>query len=228
MEETKIPNCIGIILDGNRRWAKEKGIPKLEGHRVGLRETLKKTVGWVRDRGIDHLVVFMFSTENWNRETSEVSYLMDLFRESIKKDLEELSRDGVRIRFVGQRERFSPDLQSAMTQIEHDTKNNSAITLWTCLSYGGRAEIIEAARAMQKSDEEITEESFSKHLWSAGMPDPDIIIRTGGAIRLSNFLTWQSTYSELFFTDTYWPDFSEEELDRILKEYGERERRNGR
>ena len=227
-EEQKVPACIGIILDGNRRWAKAKGLPKLEGHRVGLLDTLKNTVRLVQKRDIKHLVVFMLSTENWNREPAEVSYLMDLFRESIKGDLRELIAEGACVRFVGQRERFSTDLQQAMVEIEQESKNNTEITLWACLSYGGRAEIIEAARAMQKSGEEITEESFKNNLWTAGMPDPDIIIRTGGAKRLSNFLTWGSTYSELFFIDTFWPDFSEVELDRILHEYGERERRMGR
>ncbi|TSC68710.1 MAG: undecaprenyl diphosphate synthase [Parcubacteria group bacterium Gr01-1014_56] len=227
MEAKKIPACIGIILDGNRRWAKTKGLPKLEGHRVGL-ETLKQTIRLLQSRGVPHVAVFMFSTENWNREAGEVSYLMDLFLGSIRKDFNELDKENVRIRFVGQRERFSSELQKAMNEAEEKTAKNTGITLWACLSYGGRAEIVEAARTMQKSGEEITEESFAKHVWTAEMPDPDIIIRTGGVKRLSNFLTWKGVYSELFFTDTNWPDFSEVELDRILQEYGERERRMGR
>jgi undecaprenyl diphosphate synthase len=222
------PTCIGIILDGNRRWAKAKGIPKLEGHRIGLRDTLKNTIRFTAARGIPHLIAYMLSTENWNREESEVGYLMELFRESMQEDMRELAAEGVRIKFVGQRERFSPALQKAMDELEASTAKNTGITFWACLSYGGRAEIVEAAKVMQKSGEEITEESFAKHLWTAGMPDPDIIIRTGGAERLSNFLPWQSAYSELFFIDTFWPDFSEKHLDRILQEYGERERRMGR
>ena len=227
-EKSKIPNCVGIILDGNRRWAKSKGLPKLEGHRVGLLTTLKNTVKFVRDLGIKHLAVFMFSTENWNREPVEVSYLMNLFRESIKKEIDELGKEGVRVRFVGQRQRFSPDLQKSMNDAERDTANNSAITLWACMSYGGRAEIIEAAKSICSSGQEITEKTFSEHLWSSGMPDPDIIIRTSGEQRLSGFLTWQGVYSELFFTKTFWPDFSKEEFLKILDEYNERERRNGK
>jgi undecaprenyl diphosphate synthase len=228
MTSGKTVQCIGIILDGNRRWAKARGVPKLEGHRVGLLKTLKETIGAVKARGIPHLAVFLFSTENWNREAAEVAYLMDLFREQWKSELRDLGKEGVRVRFVGQRERFSKDLQEAMIEMEAETANNTGLTLWACLSYGGRAEIVEAAREMQKSGEEITEESFTKHLWTAEMPDVDIVIRTGGAKRLSNFLMWKSAYAELFFVDTFWPDFSEADLDRVLAEYAERERRMGK
>ncbi len=220
--------CVGIILDGNRRWAKEHGLPKLEGHRVGLLETLKKTVRFVQARGIPHLAVYLFSTENWNREKTEVSYLMDLFRRVVKNEMEELKSAGVRVRFAGERERFSADIQAMMQDIEKDTGINSTLTLWCCMSYGGRAEIVAAARATAAAEEEITEESLSSHLWTAEMPDPDIIIRTSGEQRLSGFLTWQSVYSELFFTPTNWPDFSLEEFDAILAEYAERERRGGK
>ena len=190
-------SCVGIIMDGNRRWAKAKGLSKLEGHRVGLLETLRNAVRFVRARNIKHLVVYMFSTENWNREPAEVSYLMDLFRESVQKEMKELGTEGVRIRFAGQRERFSASLQQAMNDTEEETLQNDAITLWCCLSYGGRAEIVAASRAAAEGGE-ITEDSLARHLWTADMPDPDIIIRTGGEKRLSGFLTWQSVYSELF------------------------------
>lgn len=223
-----VPSCVGIILDGNRRWAKDHGLPKLEGHRVGLLETLKNTVKFVQKKGVRHLVVYMFSTENWNREPAEVSYLMDLFRESIRTQMKELSGENIRIRFAGQRERFSADLQEAMRDVESDTAQNSGITLWCCLSYGGRAEIAAAARKAAEKGQEITEESIAQNLWTEGMPDPDIIIRTSGEQRLSGFLTWQSVYSELFFTDTKWPDFSEQEFDAILAEFAERERRHGK
>lgn len=214
-------------MDGNRRWAKAKGLPKLEGHRAGS-ETLKNIVRSARTCGVKHLVVYMFSTENWNREPTEVSYLMDLFRESVKKEMRELGKEGVRVRFAGQRTRFSEDLQQAMTDIEKETQHNEAITLWCCLSYGGRAEIVTAARAVAASGAEVTEDSLMRHLWTAEMPDPDIIIRTGGEKRLSNFLPWQSVYSELFFTDTFWPDFSHEEFGSILAEFAHRERRRGK
>jgi undecaprenyl diphosphate synthase len=222
-----VPACVGIILDGNRRWAKARGLPKLEGHRTGLLETLRNTIRFIRDRKIKHLAVYMFSTENWNREPAEVAYLMDLFRESIQKEMDALGKEGVRVRFVGQRERFSKDLQELMDKAEKDTEKNDAITLWVCLSYGGRAEIIAAANAAAKKGT-VTEESLAQNLWTAEMPEPDIIVRTGGEKRLSGFLPWQSIYSELFFTDTLWPDFNEKEFDAILAEFASRERRRGK
>jgi undecaprenyl diphosphate synthase len=222
-----VPSCVAIILDGNRRWAKAHGLSKLEGHRVGF-ETLRTTVQFLQKKGISHLAVYMFSTENWDREPAEVSYLMDLFRGAIRKELKELGDKNVRLRFIGQRERFSGDLQQAMTDAEAQTAGNDGMTLWCCLSYGGRAEIVAAARATAADGEEITEEALTRHLWSAEMPDPDIVIRTSGEQRLSGFLTWRSVYSELFFTETLWPDFSEREFDAILAEFAERERRHGK
>ncbi|MFA5998311.1 MAG: polyprenyl diphosphate synthase [Candidatus Paceibacterota bacterium] len=227
MNETSRAACVGIILDGNRRWAKARGLSKLEGHRAGM-EKLADATRFVRERGVTHLIVYAFSTENWNRDKDEVSYLMDLFHESIQKQMRKLGEEGVRIRFVGQRERFSADLQQAMHDIEKETSQNDALTLWVCLSYGGRAEIVAAARAVAGAGEEITEESLSNRLWTAGMPDPDLIIRTSGEKRLSGFLPWQSVYSELFFTDTFWPDFAREEFDAILAEFASRERRRGK
>lgn len=218
--------CVGIIMDGNRRWAKARGLPKLEGHRTGA-DKLKDTVRFVREHGIKHLAVYAFSTENWSREPAEVSYLMDLFRKLVQKEIKELGKEGVRVCFAGQRDRFSPDLQDSMDKSEEETEKNDAITLWICLSYGGRAEIAAAANAAAKSGK-ITEETLAKNLWTAEMPDPDIIIRTGGEKRLSGFLTWQSVYSELFFTDTLWPDFKEEEFNSILAEFAHRERRRGK
>ena len=219
-------SCVGIVMDGNRRWAKAKGLSKLEGHRTGSNK-LKDTVRFVREHGIKHLAVYAFSTENWNREPAEVSYLMDLFRELLHKEMSELGKEGVRIRFAGQRERFSASLQQAMNDTEEETLQNDAITLWCCLSYGGRAEIVAASRDAAEGGE-ITEDSLARHLWTADMPDPDIIIRTGGEKRLSGFLTWQSVYSELFFSDTLWPDFKREEFDAILGEFAQRERRRGK
>lgn len=219
--------CIGIILDGNRRWAKEKGLPTLEGHRRGF-ELLKDAARWVRDRGIPHLAVFAFSTENWNRTKEEVSYLMDIFRDAIRDSAEELGKEGIRVRFIGERERFPDDIKKGIAQAEEETKGNTKMTLWICLSYGARAEIVAAAQAASAHDGLLTEELLRQHFWSADMPDPDIIIRTGGARRLSNFLLWQAAYSELFFVDPYWPDFSQKILDEVLDEYTERERRMGK
>lgn len=227
MDDTPSVRCVGIIMDGNRRWAKAKGLPTLEGHREGMKN-LKKATRAARDAGVAHLIVYAFSTENWSRDPKEVSYLMDLFREGMQNEMSELGKEGVRIRFAGQRERFSADLQQTMDVLERETQKNDALTLWVCLSYGGRAEIVAAARAASTLGEEITEASISKHLWTAEMPDADIIIRTGGDQRLSNFLTWQSVYSELFFTDSLWPDFSKEEFDSILTTFAARERRRGK
>ncbi len=219
-------NCIGIILDGNRRWARERGLPAFEGHRQGFLK-LKETVRWVRDRAIPHMVVYAFSTENWDRSQEEVGYLMDLFRELINKQAQELTAEGVKIKIVGQRERFAQDLQEGMDRIEKESAHNERATLWVCLSYGGRAEIVQA---VQKAAAQgiVNEETLSASLWTTGMPDPDIIVRTSGEQRLSGFLTWQSVYSELFFIEPHWPDFNEALLDGILNEYADRERRHGK
>ncbi len=224
-----IPKTIGIIMDGNRRWAKENNLPSLEGHRRGY-EKLKEVVDWCDKAGIKNLVVYGFSTENWNRAKEEVDYLMDLFRTLLLNDAEEMKKKGARMKIVGEKERFSKDIQELMTKAEELTKDGDA-TLWLALSYGGRAEILEAARKISKKQlksEDITEETFARELWTDGMPDPEIILRTSGEQRLSGFLPWQGVYSELFFTKTYWPAFSKEEFDAILKEYGERERRFGK
>jgi undecaprenyl diphosphate synthase len=223
----EIVHCIGLILDGNRRWAKERGLPSFEGHARGF-ENLKTIARAVHARGIPHVVVYAFSTENWNRSPEEVAYLMDIYRAVIRETGEQLGREGMRIRFVGQRDRFAQDMQESMRDTEEHTKANTATTLWVCLSYGGRAEIVEAARALSRAGAEITEQSLQDNLWTAEMPDPDILVRTGGEQRLSNFLLWQSAYSELFFIKQYWPDFDEAALDAVLAEYAERERRRGR
>ncbi|MDO8589956.1 MAG: polyprenyl diphosphate synthase [bacterium] len=224
--DSKIPECIGIILDGNRRWAKERGLPLLEGHRQGA-ERLHETMYWVRDRGIKHLVVYAFSTENWNRSEAEVLYLLKLFQIWIDRLFAKLSKENIRIRFIGERGRFDTEMQKAMARIEEMGVKNDALMLWVCLSYGGRSEIAAAANAAA-TEGKITEETLTRHLWTLGMPNPAIIIRTGGEKRLSGFLTWQSIYSELFFVDAYWPDFSEVILDSILNEYKNRERRMGK
>ena len=217
--------CIGIILDGNRRWAKERGLPQLEGHRRGF-NNLKSVARWVRDRNIPHLVVFAFSTENFNRTSEEVSYLMGMIRAAVREEASVLSNEGIRLRFAGDRSRLEPDIQAALTKAEEKSAWNSKCTLWICLSYGGRAEIAAAAAVASKSGD-ISEQSIAANLWTAGMPDPDIIIRTGGQRRLSNFLLWQSAYSELFFLDMLWPDFGEKDLDGVLSEFTTRKRNFG-
>lgn len=219
--------CVGIIMDGNRRWAKERGKPSLEGHRAGA-DTLVEIAKHARDLKIPHLVVYAFSTENWNRTPEEVKYLMELFGHFIDDSLQKLTKERIRVRFIGERERFSKDLQEGMKRLEsleteHDT------TLYVALSYGGRAEIVAATnKLLQEKRTSVTEADVSAALWSHPMPDPDIIIRTGGDFRVSGFLPWQSIYSELFFVPTLWPDFSKSELEGILEEFGVRERRHGK
>jgi len=215
-------------MDGNRRWAREQKAPTLEGHRVGLLQTFVDCVRWVQEAGVEHLVVYAFSTENWKRTQEEVSYLMDLFGEMFGAKIEDLSKENVRVRFIGDREMFSEKLQQIMRESEEKTSHNDGVTVWVCVSYGGRLEITQAARVLVEKGESVTENSLREAMWSKGMPDPDLVIRTGGERRLSNFLLWQAAYSELFFTDTYWPAFTKEELHAILKEYAERERRFGK
>lgn len=221
------PECVGIILDGNRRWAKERGLPTLEGHRKGA-ETFTDTVRWLKVRGVQHVVAYVFSTENWKRTEEEVGYMMGLLRENLKTRITELTKENVRVKIAGDRSHFDTDLQELLRQTEEVSKDNTGITAWLCLSYGGRAELVHAAKELAASGKEVTEESFNAHLWTAGMPDPDIIIRTGGQQRLSNFLPWQGTYSELFFVNEYWPAFSEQLLDTVLAEFAARKRNFGK
>ena len=222
------PQCIGIILDGNRRWAKAKGLPTFEGHRRGY-EKMKEIVGWARVAHISFVIAYAFSMENWNRSQEEVSYLLDLFREIVADKLEELKKEGIRVRCIGDLSRFSAELQNSIRKAEQETANLSGTTLVLALSYGGRADILHAVERIQKENKRaITEAEFSSYLWSKGIPDPDLIIRTGGEKRLSGFLTWQSVYSELFFVDTLLPDFSKSEFQDILTEFGRRDRRLGK
>lgn len=219
---------MGIIMDGNRRWAKEHGLSTLEGHRKGL-ENLKEITRAAFSAGVKTLYFYAFSTENWNRAPEEVSYLMDLFAGAIKKELAELKDEGVRVRFVGDLSRLSEGLRTAAYALEKETANGEKGTLALCLSYGGRPEILAAVNAlMGKGKTHIDEEDFRKALWGGDLPDPDLIIRTSGEQRLSNFLTWQSAYSELAFTNTKWPDFTEGELLQIFAAYAARERRHGK
>ncbi len=226
----KVPKCIGIIMDGNRRWAKGRGLSQWEGHRVGS-ETLKQVVEWGRDAGVEHMIFYTFSTENWNRAMDEVSYLLNLISEFVEKEFEHFNKEGGVVHCVGDMSRFSPKLQYVLKEAEEKTKNNPGPHVYFALNYGGRAEILSAVKkiiAANVQAEEVTEEYFAKHLQTGGMPDPDLIIRTSGEMRLSGFLPWQGVYSELFFTDTLWPDFSKEEFLKILADYAERDRRHGK
>ena len=222
------PNCIGIIMDGNRRWAKGRGFPTLEGHRHGY-EKLKETVRWAKTAGVKHLIVYALSTENWNRTSEEVSYLLDLIRFVLAHELSVFKKENTRIICVGERERFPKDIQELMIKAEEETALLTGMTLVLALSYGGRVEILNAVNVLLASGKKgVTEEVFKQVLWTKDIPDPDLIIRTSGEMRLSGFLPWQAVYSELFFTKTLWPDFSEEEFNSILKEFAGRERRVGK
>lgn len=217
-------------MDGNRRWARKNNLPAFEGHRRGY-DTLKKVGEWAREAGVGCLILYAFSTENWNRAKEEVGYLMNLFRWILKEELQRFKKERIRITVIGKKELLPEDIQKQVALVEEETKHFSDFHLVFAISYGGRSEILYAVRGIiqeNKKEDEITEAMFSKHLWTKDIDDPDIIIRTSGEKRLSNFLPWQSVYSELFFVDTLWPDFSKKEFLAILEEYSKREKRIGK
>lgn len=219
-------NCIGIIMDGNRRYAKERGLPTLAGHKAGY-DKLREVVRWAHEAGVKYLIAYAFSTENWKREKEEVGYLMDLFRFALKNELAELKKERISVRFIGERTRLPKDIQTEMVRVEEATKGGE-VTLVLAVSYGGRQEIIDAVKNASVAGVAVTEETFSDFLYTKGMPDPDLVIRTSGEQRISNFLLWQMAYSELFFTKTYWPALTKEEFLGILQEFSMRERRLGK
>jgi undecaprenyl diphosphate synthase len=221
--------AVAIIMDGNGRWAERQGLPVAEGHRAGTR-ALRRTVEAAIDLGLETLVVYAFSTENWSRPAGEVDSLMDIFGETIERELPDLVRQGVRTRFIGRRDRASAGLQGQMARLEEETAGNDRLNLWVALDYGGRAEIVEAARRLAESGiepSEIDENVLRANLYAPGLPDPDLLIRTSGELRISNFLLWQLAYSELAFVDTLWPDFGHAELEQALAAYAQRRRRFG-
>jgi undecaprenyl diphosphate synthase len=213
---------VAIITDGNGRWARSRGLPVNAGHSAGA-DTVKARLRDAVDLGVEELTVYSFSTENWSRPPAEVQGLMEMFAQRISNETPELHEEGVRMRFIGRRENISPDLLECMSWAEDLTQANGRITLFVAFNYGGRAEILDAARAFQGGDEE----EFRRHLYAPEMHDPDIIIRTSGERRLSNYLLWQSAYSELVFRDELWPDFSREALEQSLGEFSDRRRRFG-
>ncbi len=213
---------VAIIMDGNARWATERGLPVLEGHRQGAR-TLKQTVRNAVQLDVKELTVYAFSTENWTRPRAEVQGLMAMFAELIESETPELDEEGVRMRFIGRREGVSDTLVERMDWAERVTGANTRMTLFVAFNYGGRAEIVDAARRFEGGDEE----EFAQLLYAPEMNDPELLIRTSGEHRLSNYLLWQSAYSELVFSDVLWPDFDRDELAAALDEYAARERRFG-
>ena len=228
MTDAKIPSHLAIILDGNGRWAKKRNLPRLMGHRAGLRN-LEKMVRVVKDKGIRYFSVYAFSTENWNRPVMEVTGLMRLFGYYLRRKVEEIKSMNVRIRFCGRKDRIPEDLLKQMQWAEDYTKDGKELDFILCLNYGGRAEILDAVNSLiaSKPDSPVTEEDLRKHFYLPDVPDPDLIIRTSGELRLSNFWLWESAYSEYYFTSIHWPDFNENELDKALSDYSGRERRYG-
>jgi len=227
----KIPKHLVLFPDGNRRWASKRGLPALKGHLVG-RQNFERFLFQAKKRGIKVLTVFGFSSENWKRSKEEVNFLMKLFEEGLSKGgtLGKLRKEGVRIKVIGQREKLPNSLPKVIERIENLTKNNKKFHLNLAVSYGGRWDILQAVKKIMKKKirpERITENLINKYLTTAGLPEPDLVIRAGGEKRFSNFLLWQSAYAELYFSDKLWPDFSEKDLDKALEDFSKRERRFG-
>jgi undecaprenyl diphosphate synthase len=213
-------------MDGNGRWAESRGLDVAEGHRAGSR-ALRPIVETAIDVGVGSLAVYAFSTENWTRSQDEVTALMEIFGETIDRELHDLAKEGVHTKFVGRRDRAPEWLCDKMSDLERETENERRLHLWIAFDYGGRAEIVEAARRAAVSGEELDEETFAQFLYAPEMPDPDLVIRTSGELRVSNFLLWQSAYSEFVFTETLWPDFGPEEFRAAIEDYAGRRRRFG-
>ncbi len=232
-EELKIPAHVAIILDGNGRWAKKRGLPRPMGHKEGCK-TVEKCVEWAARLGIRYLTVYGFSTENWKRDSEEVSALMTLFRFYMRRLLVIAKDNNVRVRMIGDLSKFTEDIQNGIRRLERETGDNTGLTFVIAVNYGARDEmrravkkIAEKVRAGEMSPEDVTEEMISGQLDTAEFPDPDLLIRTGGELRLSNYLLWQCAYTEFYVTDVLWPDFSNEELVKAIESFNKRERRYG-
>jgi undecaprenyl diphosphate synthase len=229
----RAPRHIAIIMDGNGRWAAERGLPRSEGHRRGV-EAVRRVVRAALDRGLDHMTLFSFSSENWSRPPAEVEFLFGLLRLFIRRDLAELHRNSVRVSVIGERERLPADILALIEEAERLTVGNRRLQLVVAFNYGARDEITRAVRRLARQaragalePDAIDEATIAAHLDTAAIPDPDLIIRTGGEFRLSNFLLWQAAYAELVFVPTYWPDFGEDALRSAVEEFGRRTRRYG-
>ncbi len=227
------PRHIAIIMDGNGRWAKARGLPRALGHKEGV-EALRRTVEACRDLGVAHLTVFSFSTENWNRPQTEIDALFDLLRIFVRRDLARLHKDGVRIRIVGSRDGLSDEIIGLIDEAIEKTRDNTRLTLNIAFNYGGRGEIVAAMQAIAREIEagrikvsDINEALIARMLWTADSPDPDLVIRTSGEYRLSNFLLWSGAYAELMFMDLWWPDFTRESLEKAIDAFRRRDRRFG-
>jgi len=230
IEPSRIPRHVAIIMDGNGRWAKKRGLPRLAGHRQGV-ENLRQIIKACVEFGIQYLTVYAFSTENWGRPEDELRGLKQIFNDAFSNELEELIKNGVRILHIGQRDEISPDLLQKIDRAVEISETNNKLILTVALNYGSRNEIMHAVRKIVASGippEDVSEQVISDSLFTAGTPDPDLVIRTSGEQRLSNFLLWQSAYSEWVFPEAYWPDYNREELIKSLEEYARRDRRFGK
>lgn len=232
-ENLRIPAHVALILDGNGRWAKKRGLPRTMGHKKGC-ETVEQIVEDAARLGIKYLTVYGFSTENWKRPEEEVGALMQLFRFYAKRLLKIATESNVRVKMIGERNRFAPDIIDGINQLEEQTKGNTGLTFIIAVNYGGRDEITRAVRKVMNdvkegkiTAEDMTEQMFASYLDTADIPDPDLLIRTSGELRLSNYLLWQLAYSELYVTDCLWPDFNKEELMEAIRQYNKRDRRYG-
>ena len=231
--DLRIPAHIGVIMDGNGRWAKARGKPRTEGHVAGVK-ALRGLVEHCINYGVDYLTVFSFSSENWTRPKDEISFIFGLLRRFVASDLEKLHRNNVRVRIMGSREGLDDSLRRLIAEVEATTALNTGLQLQVAFNYGGKAEIAEAVRRIaglvatgRLKAEDITEDTIGRALYTAGMPDPDIVIRTSGEQRISNFMLWQSAYAELVFVEENWPDFNEATFVRVLEDYSGRDRRYG-
>lgn len=227
LTKANVPRHVAIILDGNRRWAKLRGVPSSVGHYQGLYKTLWPVVEEAQRQGVSYLTVFGFSSENWRRKEDEVSYLLQLFEQGMRRRIHILKKANVRLRVIGELERFPETLQTLVARAVDETKENSGLTLTLALSYGGRQEIVQAAEKLRHEPGNLTEKLFATRLYDSEMPDVDLLIRTSGEKRLSGFLLWQIAYAELYFTEVMWPDFSPKHFIQALTEFAGRRRRFG-
>lgn len=226
VDKSRLPRHIAIIMDGNGRWAKKRGLPRTAGHKVGA-ETFRKIALYCKALGVEYLTIYAFSTENWKRPADEVSTLMSLLKKYMQEAIDTMERDQMKLRFFGDLSALSPELQALAHKANEVADRVEGFQANLCINYGGRDEILHAARECAAAGEEMTEENLERHLYSAGIPDPELIIRPGGELRLSNFLLWQCAYSEFYFCDTLWPDFGERDLDEAIMAFQQRDRRFG-
>ena len=226
VDKSRLPRHIAIIMDGNGRWAKKRGRPRTAGHKVGA-ETFRKIALYCKALGVEYLTIYAFSTENWKRPADEVSTLMSLLKKYMQEAIDTMERDQMKLRFFGDLSALSPELQALAHKANEVADRVEGFQANLCINYGGRDEILHAARECAAAGEEMTEENLERHLYSAGIPDPELIIRPGGELRLSNFLLWQCAYSEFYFCDTLWPDFGERDLDEAIVAFQQRDRRFG-